>query len=143
MLNLNLILSKSSVASPQFKDLLQNGNKSKYKDFFINWMNSRKWSKKRRWYYIPKQNISINYSWESLLPVLKVRFPDGTEQPYWNTFYQQITYNSITIIDLQHKKGLTEDQGLFITAKINELLRSRFHNHWFLEMSLLKQIYYK
>jgi sucrose phosphorylase len=45
---------------------------------------------------------------KSGLPVLKVHFPDGTEQPYWNTFYQQITYNKIT--DLQNIEELTEEQ---------------------------------
>jgi hypothetical protein len=33
--------------------------------------------------------------------------------------YQQIIRLQI---DLQHIKGLTEDQGLFITAKINEAI---------------------
>jgi sucrose phosphorylase len=27
---------------------------------------------------------------KSGLPILKVPFPDGTEQPYWNTFYQKV-----------------------------------------------------
>src|SRR6056300_813094 len=40
-LNINLkfdiVLNHLSVASPQFKDLLEQGDKSKYKDFFINW----------------------------------------------------------------------------------------------------------
>jgi sucrose phosphorylase len=34
--------------------------------------------------------------------------------------YQQITYNSITIIDLQHIKGLTEDH--VYNCKINEAI---------------------
>ncbi len=51
---------------------------------------------------------------KSGLPILKVRFPDGTEQPYWNTFYQQITYNKITVTDLQNIKELTEEQRLII-----------------------------
>lgn len=56
---------------------------------------------------------------KSGLPILKVRFPDGTEQPYWNTFYQQITYNPIAVADLQNVKGLTEEQSLFIVTVIN------------------------
>jgi sucrose phosphorylase len=56
---------------------------------------------------------------KSGLPILKVRFPDGTEQPYWNTFYQQITFNPITVADLKNIKGLTEGQSLFIVALIN------------------------
>ena len=124
-LKFDIVLNHLSVASPQFKDLLQNGNKSKYKDFFINW--NEFWEgngvKNEDGIIIPKaEYLNKLFMRKSGLPVLKVRFPDGTEQPYWNTFYQQITYNSIAIIDLQHIKGLTEDQGLFITAKINEAI---------------------
>ena len=36
-LKFDIVLNHLSVASPQFKDLLQYGNKSKFKDFFINW----------------------------------------------------------------------------------------------------------
>ena len=36
-LKLDFILNHASVLSPQFQDLLKNGEKSKYKDFFINW----------------------------------------------------------------------------------------------------------
>jgi sucrose phosphorylase len=124
-LKFDIVLNHLSVASPQFKDLLQNGNKSKYKDFFINW--NEFWEgngvKNEDGIIIPKaEYLNKLFMRKSGLPVLKVRFPDGTEQPYWNTFYQQITYNSITIIDLQHIKGLTEDQGLYITGKINEAI---------------------
>ena len=59
---------------------------------------------------------------KSGLPILKVRFPDGSEQPYWNTFYQQITYNSITIDELRNIKGLTEAQCLYIVPVINQAI---------------------
>src|SRR3970040_1175967 len=36
-LKFDIVLNHLSVASPQFKDILQYGNKSKFKDFFINW----------------------------------------------------------------------------------------------------------
>ncbi|MCF0142223.1 MAG: glycosidase, partial [Parasporobacterium sp.] len=36
-LKLDLILNHASVNSPQFKDLLDKGQDSEYKDFFINW----------------------------------------------------------------------------------------------------------
>jgi sucrose phosphorylase len=36
---------------------------------------------------IPKaEYLNKLFMRKSGLPVLKVRFPDGTEQPYWNTF---------------------------------------------------------
>nr|VFK28294.1 MAG: sucrose phosphorylase [Candidatus Kentron sp. MB]VFK32499.1 MAG: sucrose phosphorylase [Candidatus Kentron sp. MB]VFK75949.1 MAG: sucrose phosphorylase [Candidatus Kentron sp. MB] len=33
----DLVLNHLSVGSPQFQDLLENGDKSEYKDFFIDW----------------------------------------------------------------------------------------------------------
>ena len=36
-LKLDFILNHASVLSPQFRDLVKNGEKSKYADFFINW----------------------------------------------------------------------------------------------------------
>ena len=36
-LKFDIVLNHLSVASPQFKDLLKQGDQSKYKDFFINW----------------------------------------------------------------------------------------------------------
>ena len=34
------------------------------------------------------------------LPILFVRFPDGSEVPYWNTFYQEIRYDKLDAMDL-------------------------------------------
>ena len=36
-LKLDFILNHASVLSPQFQDLLEKGQESEYKDFFINW----------------------------------------------------------------------------------------------------------
>ena len=41
-LKLDFILNHASVLSPQFQDLIKNGEKSKYADFFINWNSSGK-----------------------------------------------------------------------------------------------------
>lgn len=125
-LKFDIVLNHLSVASPQFKDLMQYGNESKFKDFFINW--NEFWEgngvKNEDGIIIPKlEFLNKLFMRKSGLPVLKVRFPDGTEQPYWNTFYQQITYNPITVADLQNIKGLTEDQSLFIVAVINTAIK--------------------
>jgi sucrose phosphorylase len=73
-------------------------------------MNSGKNWSKRGWYYNSKaEYLNKLFMRKSGLPVLKVHFPDGTEQPYWNTFYQQITYNKITTTDLQNIEELTEE----------------------------------
>lgn len=36
-LKLDFVLNHASVQSPQFQDLLENGSRSEYRDFFINW----------------------------------------------------------------------------------------------------------
>ena len=125
-LKFDIVLNHLSVASPQFKDMLQYGNESKFKDFFINW--NEFWEgngvKNEDGIVIPKPEfLNKLFMRKSGLPILKVRFPDGTEQPYWNTFYQQITYNPIAVADLQNVKGLTEEQSLFIVAVINTAIK--------------------
>lgn len=93
MLKFDIVLNHLSVASPQFKDLLKYGDDSKYKDFFINW--NTFWegngSKNEDGIVIPKEEfLNKLFMRKSGLPILKVPFPDGTEKPYWNTFYQKI-----------------------------------------------------
>jgi sucrose phosphorylase len=124
-LKFDIVLNHLSVASPQFKDILQYGNESKYKDFFINW--NEFWEgngvKNEDGIIIPKaEHLSKLFMRKSGLPVLKVRFPDGTEQPYWNTFYQQITYNPLTVADLQNIVGLSPKQAQTIIIKINDAI---------------------
>ena len=89
-LKFDIVLNHLSVASPQFKDMLQYGNESKFKDFFINW--NEFWEgngmKNEDGIVIPNPEfLNKLFMRKSGLPILKVRFPDGTEQPYWNTFY--------------------------------------------------------
>ena len=40
------------------------------------------------------------------LPILMVRLPDGTEKPYWNTFYQEVRYPRPDAQDLMAAAGL-------------------------------------
>lgn len=123
-LKFDIVLNHLSVASPQFKDILKYGNQSKYKNFFINW--NAFWqgngTKNEEGIIIPNDDfLNKLFMRKSGLPVLKVRFPDGSEQPYWNTFYQQITYNKINATDLQTLK-LTDEQSTSICQKINDAI---------------------
>lgn len=100
-LKLDIVLNHLSVASSQFKDLLAHGNESKYKDFFINW--NEFWegngTLNEEGIVIPNQeHLSKLFMRKSGLPILEVEFPDGTKQPYWNTFYQKIS------VDQQNNK---------------------------------------
>ena len=124
-LKFDIVLNHLSVASPQFKDLLKHGEQSKYKDFFINW--NTFWEGNGTMgddgVLIPKDEfLNKLFMRKSGLPILKVLFPDGTEKPYWNTFYQQITYNSITAKDLIKIDGLTAPQAKWICNKVNSVI---------------------
>ena len=126
-LKFDIVLNHLSVASPQFKDILKNGNASKYKDFFINW--NEFWAgngvENEQGIIIPKAEfLDKLFMRKSGLPILKVLFPDGSEQPYWNTFYQEISYSSISEADFQEIKNLSEDQRSKISHKINEAIEN-------------------
>lgn len=92
-LKFDIVLNHLSVASPQFKDLLEKGEASKYKDFFINWNSF--WEDQGTMgddgVVIPKKEfLDKLFMRKAGLPILKVPFPDGTKRPYWNTFYQKV-----------------------------------------------------
>ena len=40
------------------------------------------------------------------LPILMVRFPDGKEVPYWNTFYQEVRYPTLDAVDIRNITGV-------------------------------------
>ena len=121
-LKCDIVLNHLSVASPQFKDLLKYGNKSEFKDFFINW--NTFWEGNGTMgedgIIHPKQEfLDKLFMRKAGLPILKVIFPEGTEEPFWNTFYQQITYQKLTIDDLQNLGELPENAKEFICKKVN------------------------
>ncbi|KAA1246632.1 glycosidase [Aquimarina sp. RZ0] len=124
-LKLDIVLNHLSVTSPQFKDLRNYGEKSKYKDFFIDWNNFWKGhgTMGDDGVLIPKEEfLKKLFMRKSGLPILKVLFPDGSEKPYWNTFYQQITYTKISIDDLIKVNGLTSNQAKWICNNINSAI---------------------
>ncbi|APZ46341.1 glycosidase [Polaribacter reichenbachii] len=125
MLKFDIVLNHLSVASPQFKDLLKNGEKSKYKDFFINW--NTFWEgngiKNENDIVIPhKEFLDKLFMRKSGLPILKVPFPDGSEKPYWNTFYQNIHYNKITSKDVSEIIPHISQNAELICKKINSAI---------------------
>ncbi len=113
-LKFDIVLNHLSVASPQFKDLLKNGDQSKYKDFFINW--NAFWEGNGTMgddgVIIPKKEfLDKLFMRKSGLPILKVPFPDGTEKPYWNTFYQKVNEDNSFLgqMDVNAKSELVWD----------------------------------
>ena len=92
-LKLDIVLNHASVRSPQFQDLLKNGEQSEYRDFFIDW--NEFWAgcgeMTPEGYIRPEERyIRDMFFRKPGLPILMVKFPDGREVPYWNTFYQKV-----------------------------------------------------
>lgn len=92
-LKLDFVLNHASVQSPQFQDLLQKGDASDYRDFFIDW--NAFWAgygEMTAEGYIQPEDTYIKdmFFRKPGLPILMVQFPDGREVPYWNTFYQKV-----------------------------------------------------
>jgi sucrose phosphorylase len=90
-LKLDFILNHASVLSPQFQDLLEKGEESKYADFFINW--NKFWENcgemTENGYIQPEEKyIKEMFFRKPGLPLLMVELPNGKSVPYWNTFYQ-------------------------------------------------------
>ena len=124
-LKFDIVLNHLSVASPQFQDLLKYGDDSIYKDFFINW--NEFWEGNGKMgddgVIIPKEEfLSKLFMRKSGLPVLKVVFPDGTERPYWNTFYQHIGYHKIAPSALNNLKGVSHGQATAVCDLVNEAI---------------------
>ncbi|MFI0377570.1 MAG: glycosidase, partial [Candidatus Thiodiazotropha sp.] len=119
----DLILNHLSVASPQFKDLLKHGDKSEYKHFFVDW--NEFWHAHGQMgeegYVIPKEDfLNKLFMRKPGLPILKVGFPDGSQRPYWNTFYQQVDYKPVSATDFTGIQGVTHEAAKSIAAIVNE-----------------------
>ncbi len=104
----DLVLNHLSVRSPQFVDLLQNGNDSPYREFFIDW--NEFWKDHGTMgddgVVMPdKEHLDKLFMRKPGLPILKLRFPDGSLKAYWNTFYQKVEFDEITAQDFAHIKG--------------------------------------
>ena len=108
-LKLDFILNHASVLSKQFQDIIKNGEKSKYRDFFIDW--NKFWDgcgeMTESGYIQPKPELIKDMFFRKPgLPILMVRFPDGKEVPYWNTFYQEVRYPSLDAVDIRNITGV-------------------------------------
>ena len=126
-LKLDFILNHSSVLSKQFQDILINGKASKYKDFFIDWNQfwSGKGSMTKEGYIQPDESyIKDMFFRKPGLPLLMVRMPDGSETPYWNTFYQEIRYPRLEEQELMRVLSLQYGMAKELSDIINEEIAS-------------------
>jgi len=127
-LKFDLVLNHLSVGSPQFQDMLKYGDESKYKDFFIDW--NEFWHTHGELgpegYVIPREDcLQMLFMRKPGLPILKVRFPDGTERSYWNTFYQEVKHQRISSQDLAGIEGIGPDVAEEITTIVNAVIDAR------------------
>lgn len=124
-LKFDLVLNHLSVGSPEFQNMLEKGDQSEYKSFFIDW--NEFWEGEGEMgddgYIIPKQeHLDKLFMRKHGLPILKVRFPDGTERPYWNTFYQEVKYLMISRDDLDGIEGLPDKTRRAIQETVNHAI---------------------
>lgn len=103
-LKFDLVLNHLSVASPQFCDLLERGENSPYKDFFIDW--NEFWASNGEMgpegYIVPKEeHLEKLFLRKPGFPILRVPFPDGSDRFYWNTFYQEVRFEELTLEDIR------------------------------------------
>lgn len=121
-LKFDFVLNHASVLSKQFQDIIRNGQESKYKDFFINW--NKFWEGKGEMteagYIQPyPELIQKMFFRKPGLPILMVRMPDGENVPYWNTFYQEISYDKVQEQELMRSLHLQYLTALEITKLVN------------------------
>ena len=123
----DLVLNHLSVNSPQFQDMLTHGDTSDFRDFFIDW--NEFWQGEGEMgpegHLLPKpEHLEKLFMRKPGLPILKVRFPDGSERPYWNTFYQETGYPEITLEDLEPLQ-LGREDGERVADSVNAVIVER------------------
>lgn len=121
-LKLDFILNHASVLSKQFQDIIAKGEESEYKDFFINWNEFWKdcGEMTEQGYILPEEKyLKKMFFRKPGLPILMVRFPDGREIPYWNTFYQEVNYPEVNAPELMKAADLQYMQAEIIAQELS------------------------
>lgn len=121
-LKLDFILNHASVLSKQFQDIIEKGDDSQYRDFFIDW--NKFWDgcgeMTEAGYIQPDEKyIKDMFFRKPGLPILMVRFPDGRNVPYWNTFYQEVKYPKLDAQDVMKATGLQYCQAVDLAELAN------------------------
>ncbi len=126
-LKLDFILNHASVLSPQFQDILAHGQRSRYADFFIDW--NAFWdghgTMTSDGYLQPDPELVEDMFFRKPgLPILMVRLPDGSEKPYWNTFYQEVRYAAPDTQALMRATGLQYGRAEVLAGRLASTLAS-------------------
>jgi sucrose phosphorylase len=128
LIKFDLVLNHLSVRSPQFQCLLLRGEDSPHRDFFIDW--NEFWgehsSREEDDILVPDQQyLDKLFMRKPGLPVLKVRFTDGTVRSYWNTFYQKIDFEEITAQDFESIEGIDPLTAANLAHHVKILVRDK------------------
>lgn len=123
----DFILNHLSALSPQFQDILKNGDESRYRDFFIDW--NRFWEGRGEMTadgYIKPYSDQFDYGnlRKKGLPLLPVDLPHGQRTAYWNTFYQQVSYPRLTVFDVLEIADHQYDRAVALVNAVNRQLDS-------------------
>lgn len=126
-LKLDFILNHISVLSEPFQDIIRNGENSEYKDFFIDW--NKFWEghgeMTEAGYIQPDPEVIKDMFFRKPgLPILMIRFPDGRDVPYWNTFYQEVKYPELNYEILMKLGSMQYLTAQTLAAKVNEELKA-------------------
>ena len=121
-LKLDFVLNHLSVLSPQFQDILKNGDASPYRDFFIDW--NRFWAgcgeMTPEGYIRPEEaDLRDMFFRKPGLPILMARLPEGREVPYWNTFYQEVRYDPVDAQDLMRAMDVQYGEAQQLATRVN------------------------
>ncbi len=121
----DFILNHASVLSKQFQDIIKNGEKSEYKDFFINW--NKFWDghglMTADGYIQPDPELIKDMFFRKPgLPILMLRTPDGQEIPYWNTFYQEVRYPHLDAQDILQATAIQFTAAEAVAKLVNSAL---------------------
>jgi sucrose phosphorylase len=124
-LYLDFICNHISVLSKQFQDIVRNGDASPYRDFFIDW--NKFWAGHGEMtpegYIRPDpEAIEGMFFRKPGLPLLMVRFPDGRDVPYWNTFYQEVRYRVPDAVELLSALGMQYSEAAEVSARCAEAI---------------------
>ncbi|MBN2628470.1 MAG: hypothetical protein JXA95_17520, partial [Spirochaetales bacterium] len=124
-LKLDFILNHASVLSPQFQDIVEKGRGSRYADFFIDW--NKFWEgcgiMGEEGHIVPDESYTRDMFFRKPgLPLLNVRVPGGEEIPYWNTFYQSVTYDRVDARDIMKSLPIQYAGAEELAVLINDSL---------------------
>lgn len=121
-LKLDFILNHASVLSKQFQDIIKTEKTQSIVIFLLTgikfWDGCGKMTEEG--YIQPEQKyIKDMFFRKPGLPILMVRFPDGRDVPYWNTFYQEVRYRNVDAQDLMQAADLQYAQAVTLTELLN------------------------